>query len=260
LARHPTLKDALMRTVGVDLAAGHDKTAIAIIEWDSGKARLSDVVIPADDAAVLECAEGADKVGIDCPLGWPDTFLTFLYRHHFSAGPIDTHTPAEDWRRSMAYRLTDEHVRERLGIVPLSVSTDRIGLTAMRAARIQGLLAKKGCQVDRLGKGLIVEVYPAAGLEHWQLDRHKYKGGKNAEALTKLTDTLLERTRPWLDLGDHKERCGTSDHVFDAVIAALIARACALGKTDPPDRVQRDRIAREGWIALPTCPLEELAG
>lgn len=245
-----------MRTVGVDLAAGQDKTAIAIIEWDSGKARLSDVVITASDDAIVEYADGADKIGIDCPLGWPDTFLTFLYRHHFSAGPIDMHTPAEEWRRSMAYRLTDEHVRKQLGIIPLSVSTDRIGLTAMRAARIQGLLAKKGHQVDRLGKGLIVEVSPAAGLEYWKL----YKGSKNAEALTKLTDTLLERTQPWLDLGEHKEKCGTSDYVFDAVITALMARACALGKTDPPDRAQRDRIAREGWIALPTGPLEELAG
>jgi predicted nuclease with RNAse H fold len=248
-----------MRTVGVDLAAGKDKTAIAVIDWDSGKATLREVVCPADDDAVVGCAVGADKIGIDCPLGWPDTFLTFLYRHHFSAGPVDMHTPAEEWRRSLAYRLTDERVREKLGMIPLSVATDRIGLTAMRAARVQGLLAKKGYQVDRLGRGLLVEVYPAAGLKHWDLVARQYKGTKNLEALDGLVASLIDQAG-WLDLGEHKEKCCTSDHVFDAVIAALLARAAAIGKTEPPTKGQRDRIAREGWIALPTCPLDELVG
>ncbi len=248
-----------MRTVGVDLAAQPENTAIAVIQWDSGTARLVEVVRPADDDAVVRCIDGAEKVGIDCPLGWPDTFLTFLYRHHFSAGPVDMHTPSEEWRHSLAYRLTDEYVREVRQMTPLSVATDRIGITAMRAARLQGLLAKKGHDVNRLGTGLIVEVYPAAGLKHWGMDYRQYKGTKNATALDGLV-TKLGELAPWLDLGQFKDNCRTSDHVFDAVIAALLARACVLGKTEPPAKAQRDRIAREGWIALPTCPLDALRG
>ena len=43
------------------------------------------------------------------------------------------------------------------GLIPLSVATDRIGLTAIRAARLQTLPAACGHDVDRSGTGLIVE-------------------------------------------------------------------------------------------------------
>jgi hypothetical protein len=50
-----------------------------------------------------------------------------------------------------------EHVRATGGLIPLSVATGRIGLTAIRAARLQTLLADCGHDVDRSGTGLIVE-------------------------------------------------------------------------------------------------------
>jgi predicted nuclease with RNAse H fold len=241
-----------MRTVGVDLAAEPTTTAVAVIEWEANRAQVTELEVPADDDAVISHSEGAEKVGIDCPLGWPDTFVDFLCDHR--DGPAAT-VAGPEWRRSLAYRRTDEHVRSTMGLIPLSVATDRIGLTAMRAARLQALLAERGHSVDRAGTGLIVEVYPAAGLRKWELAHRGYKGAKNVTTLDGLVESLRTSAR-WLDLGEFEPLCRRSDHALDAVIAALLARAAALGLTTPPDDLATART--EGWIALPTCPLEGL--
>jgi predicted nuclease with RNAse H fold len=246
-----------MRTIGIDLAAEPNTTAVAAIDWRPGAAQVVDIEVPANDNALLRHAGGADKAGIDCPLGWPDTFLAFLRDHRENAGTLAEPGLGAEWRRSLAYRRTDEHVRKALNIVPLSVSTDRIGLTAMRAARLQVLLAKEGHVVDRAGSGLIVEVYPAAGLNCWQLKHRGYKGSKRLTELGELV-TSLSAAAPWLDLGPHEALCRRSDHAFDAVIAALLARAAACGKTTAPAPDDLAVARREGWIALPTRGLGEL--
>jgi hypothetical protein len=165
-----------MRTVGVDLAAEPANTAIAVIEWRSPAARVIAAEIPSEDDVVLRHAQNADKVGIDCPLGWPDTFVEFLHAHREHQVLLPDALPSAGWRRSLAYRSTNEYVRSTLGIIPLSGATDRIGITAMRAARLQVLLARHGYTIDRAGSGLIVEFYPAVGLKHWGLPHRRYKG------------------------------------------------------------------------------------
>jgi uncharacterized protein DUF429 len=248
-----------MRTVGVDLAAEPVNTGIAVIEWRSGTAEVVVAACPGTDDAIRDLATSAAKIGIDCPLGWPDTFVEFLVAHRALRPQSPDGVANADWRRSLANRRTDLYVRERLGMVPLSVATDRIGLTAMRAASLQALLAQDGHAIDRTGSGLLVEVYPAAGLKHWRLRRHRgYKGGNGRRSLSELVDDL-EQKAGWLQLGDHRQVCRDSDHVFDAVVAALLARAAALGLTSPPPAELRDAGAREGWIALPACELDELA-
>ncbi|MGH3631185.1 MAG: DUF429 domain-containing protein [Sciscionella sp.] len=247
-----------MRTVGVDLAAELVNTAIAVIEWQRAAVRVVAVTIPADDNAVLRQVEGADKVGIDCPLGWPDAFIEFLCAHHDKAVTVPDAVSSTAWRRSLAYRRTDEHVRASLQITPLSVATDRIGVTAMRAARLQVLLAGQGYRIDRAGTELIVEVYPAAGLEHWGLPHSRYKGRDGRASLTTLVDQL-QNTAPWLELGHAEQACRHQDHALDAVVAALLARAAALGLTTPPPADDHTAACTEGWIALPTCTLSELA-
>ena len=56
------------------------------------------------------------KAGIDCPLGWPAPFVAFLTAHQ----TVDTLVPpgltGQQWRRQLAWRLTDEAVRERTGL------------------------------------------------------------------------------------------------------------------------------------------------
>ena len=243
--------NARVRTVGVDLAAQAKHTAVAVVDWDAGAARLADVEIPADDDVVLRRSVGADKVGIDCPLGWPEPFVEFL-RAHRAGAPATV----PEWR-SLAYRRTDAHVRAVTGLTPLSVATDRIGLTAMRAARLEGRLAGCGHDVRRDGGGLIVEVYPAAGLKLWVLPHNRYKGRANHGALGMLVDALLGAA-PWLKLGEHERTCRLSDHAFDALVAALLARAAARGLTMAPDDGDQGTAATEGWIALPTGALDDL--
>ena len=73
-----------------------------------------------------------------------------------------------------------------------------------------------------------------------------------------FVDSLLVDA-PWLTLGRYEEVCRASDDALDAVIAALTARAAALGRVTVPPGPQAAAIAsREGWIALPTCTLKEL--
>lgn len=246
-----------MRTVGIDLAAEPANTAIAVIEWRSPVVRVVAAELPGTDDAVLSHAQEADKVGIDCPLGWPDAFVEFLNAHHEHQLLVPDVMPSASWRRSLAYRITDEYVRSTLGIIPLSVATDRIGLTAMRAARLQVLLALHGHTIDRAGSGLIVEVYPAAGLKHWGLPYRRYKGNNGRDALSALVDQL-QQVAPWLHLGDLEQACRHSDHILDAVVSALLARAAALNLITPPPASQHAAARREGWIAIPTCTLDQL--
>ena len=46
--------------------------------------------------------------------------------------------------------------------------------------------------------------------------------------------------------------CAECDHVFDALIASLVARAAALGLTMRPTADELPVARVEGWIALPS--------
>jgi predicted nuclease with RNAse H fold len=244
-----------MLTAGVDLAAEPKNTGMATIVWSADRAEVVDLAIDVDDAGIVLAAGNVAKMGIDCPLGWPDTFVQFLRDFH-EGSHVTIPTGADrKWRKSLANRETDLDVHRRLGLTPLSVATDRIGLTAMRAASIQSALTNAGHPVDRTGGGLLVEVYPTAALLHWEMKHHRqYKGARNEAALGELVDGLPL----WLDLGDHEALCRRSDHAFDAVIAALVARAAAIGHTRRPSATHLDAATREGWIALPTGPMDQL--
>lgn len=247
-----------MLTVGVDLAAEPARTALALIEWNDGKAVVKELVRGADDDAILAALADAGKAGIDCPLGWPEAFITFVADHRAGHVVIPEGLTGQQWRRLLAWRRTDEAVRTRTGLIPLSVAADRIGHAAMRCAGLLAELARAGQAVDRCGTGVVVEVYPAASLKQWGLPHRGYKQPRNAQALTALVDGLLAAAR-WLDLGEHHALCRTSHDALDAVIAALTARAAAQGMTTRPDDDQESAARSEGWIALPEAPLRRLA-
>ena len=210
---------------------------MAVLRWSVTGAAVQSLVLDVDDAAITNAATHADKLGIDCPLGWPDDFLLFLQEHHAGQVVAPQEVAGRDWRRKLAYRATDRAVRERTGLTPLSVAADRIGLTAMRAAGILSRLAAEGRPVDRAGNGIVVEVYPAASLRCWGLPFRAYKGGNRRAAREALIGALLKRT-PWLDLGAYVDLCADSDDALDAVIAALTSRAAALSNTSTPDEAQ----------------------
>lgn len=119
-------------------------------------------------------------------------------------------------------------------------------------------LGSAGHPVDRDGTGTLAEVYPAASLKQWGLPHRGYKQPRNPSALPELV-TGLQAAAPWLQIGPYEPLCRTSHDALDAVIAALTARAAALGLTLSPDPELQRLASREGWIALPTAPLTALA-
>lgn len=245
-----------MRTVGVDLAAEPTNTAVAIVDWSGGTATVVSVRVGQDDDHVLAAISEATRVGLDCPLGWPDPFIDFLIAQR--GGSVSAPTDLAG-RRLLAYRETDRAVTALTGLRPLSVAADRIGHAAMRAAGILAKLAESGQPVDRGGDGLVVEAYPAAALKQWGFPHSGYKQGRNLEVLERQVDALRRRL-PGLDLADHATLCRRSDDAFDAVVCALIARSAALGKVCRPDSRQAELARTEGWIVVPTCELTALVG
>ena len=244
-----------MLTVGVDLATQPAKTAVARIAWSKNAVYVIGLDTHSTDDAILNACQEADFVGIDVPFGWPDAFTTFVDRQHHNTQTAEA-GGSDDSRRHMAFRLTDVVVAKEFGRWPLSVSTDRIGLTAMRASSLLAQLRDSGEIVDRAGQGRIAEVYPAIALKIWGLRASSYKGANGAH-LSGLVDNLLELA-PWLSMGPFESTCRENDDAFDAVIAALISRAHTLGHWHKPTAGQLEQARREGWIVVPTISLNAL--
>ncbi len=250
-----------MRTLGVDLAAAAAKTAVAVLAWEGGSGRLEHLALGAGDQEIVDLFGASDLTGIDCPVGWPDAFLPFLSGHlNFEAHPVLDHDGIEG-RRLLAYRDTDRFVTRHTGLIPLSVSADRLAHPAMRCAVIQAKIAREHGPQARDGSGRLAEVYPAASLKLWGLAARGYKGRGTTET-ERLATVLfaLATAAPWLDLAGHEARLAGSDDMFDALIAALTARAAALGRTLRPGAGQARAALTEGWIHLPRGGLAELPG
>ncbi len=243
-----------MLTAGVDLAAEPKGTALAIVEWKETRATLVDLQLGANDEQIVEAAGFVDKLGIDCALGWPIEFVEFLNDHANLNSPSFP-DGGMDWRRRASFRESDRHVREVTGKWPLSVSTDRLGLTAMRCAGLQGRLTQSGIEVDRSGAGKIVEIYPGASLRLWGFDTTGYR--VQDEVREELLRSIQNAT-PWLNLDSYRDLMISSTDAFDAVIASLATRAVAIGLYAKPPKEHLETAKIEGWIALPTCPITEL--
>jgi predicted nuclease with RNAse H fold len=256
-------------TVGVDLSVQPKKTGIAWIDWSPSGAQVRNLVVGARDELITQAVIEADKAGIDCPLGWPETFVKFISAHHTGNVIVPAEVADPTWQSTLAYRVTDKAVHcttlhdttgvhDTTGLMPLSVAADRIAYTAMRCARLLAQLASKGQPVDRCGTGVVVEVYPAASLKQWGLPHRGYKGKSNIKRLAQVVDALLAAA-PWLTLDPFEDLCRCSDDALDAVIAALTARAATKGLVTAPNTTQAATSSTEGWIALPTCPLSALS-
>jgi predicted nuclease with RNAse H fold len=243
-----------VKVLGVDLAAEPGATAVCRIDWEGGEARAEVSAGPVDDQAIVEVAATADKVGVDAPFGWSDEFVDAICAHHeFRPWPGRAQDHPGAYRRRLRFRRTDEVVRAATGIVPLSVSSDLIAVPAMRCALLQDRLAEAwGAPVDRTGAGRLVEVYPAGTLCTWRLPYRGYKGRSHRPVLAALVDRLLAALPALVLDGDGEQRCRTSDHAFDALVAALVAVAATRRLTRlPVAGEEEERARREGWIHLP---------
>jgi predicted nuclease with RNAse H fold len=238
-----------MITSGVDLASQNARTAACVVVWSQDVGRVTELAVDVSDVAIVKILAEVDKVGLDVPLGWPIAFARAVARHSEDGSwpPDYEHADTTAYR----YRRTDLWVWKTLKTSPpLSVSTDRIALPAMRAA---ALLARLPDRVPRDGSGVVVEVYPAATLRRWGLPWRQYKGAEHSEARRSLVSRLLEETKDWLFMAEsHLDRCRSSDDALDALIAALAARAAALGLIEPIPTGDQAAATREGWIAVPT--------
>jgi hypothetical protein len=233
-----------VRTGGIDLAAQPKDTALCIVDWGAGVARVTAVERPVEDAGLQRAADGLSKLGVDVPLGWPRAFVAAIAAHQQLG-----RWPTGD-ARALRFRRTDLATQERTGAWPLSVSSDRIAIPAFRAARV--LPAE-----PRDGSGTIVEVYPAASLRLWGFDPRGYKAERGRDLREQLVSRFFAAA-PWLDPGKFAPAFAASHDSFDALVAALTARAAALGLTVAPDGGDAEAARVEGWIALPDCTLAEL--
>jgi predicted nuclease with RNAse H fold len=248
-----------VRTLGIDLAAQPTNTAVCAIEWGPSRPVVSELRSRVDDVGLLEAIGGADKVAIDAPFGWPDDFVEAVSAHSNRAGWPGSGEDQDLYRFRLSFRATDRRLIEQGARRPLSVSTDLIGVVAMRCAYLLDRLAARGEPVDRAGSGKVIEAYPAPAMTSWGLSATGYKSRVGVARLPELL-SHLEEGLGGLDLSvQHREMAETDHNCFDALVCALVARAAALGLTQPPEPgPDADRATREGWIHLPTNPLPHL--
>jgi hypothetical protein len=246
-------------TVGIDLASRPQSTALCVVTWGPGQARVGALVTDVDDDLLVAAVEGRaaggprpSKVAVDAPLGWPVDFVRGV------ADPAAWPVPIGGDRRRLERRATDHWVHEREKKQPLSVTTDRIGYAAMRVAGLLAHLAAGGEAVDRSGaSGRVCETYPDPALRRlglWPEDaapRASYKHGAGAPLRGQVVERL-QRLAPWLELRpEHASACVASDDCLDALVCALVARAAERGLTDRPPQLLEAEARAEGWIHLP---------
>lgn len=248
-----TVSDNAIVTLGIDLSADDRKTAVCAIRWQTGIGSITMLRRKLSNADLRELIAGACWTGIDAPFSWPVEFRRALATHGEAGGW------PEDYR-AVYYQLraTDRFV-DGIARRPLSVSTDRIGVTAMRCARLLHEVGEeRGKRLDLTGADRVVEIYPAAALSAWGakeagFDPDRYKGSNGREKRVALVESFAAATDGWLDLSDDlRTACTRSDDVLDAFIAALATRAAQLRQTRDPETDEQRRLAPiEGWIHVP---------
>lgn len=234
------------------MAAEPKGTALALVDWSGQSAKLLQLDVGVTDEIIVTETRDAVKLGIDCALGWPIEFVDFVREHSQAIADV---TGDMDWRRRMAYRETDRAVRGVTGRWPLSVSTDRLGLTAMRCAGLLSKLKTDGVTIDRSGAGKVVEIYPGASLRLWGFDTSGYR--TSADLRAKLLDGILS-TAPWFEPAQFAELMIESCDAFDSVIANFAARSAQMGLSTRPTLANTQRAQAEGWIALPETTMTAL--
>jgi hypothetical protein len=237
-------------TLGIDLASQPLHTAACIVEWSSPRATVVSFHAGPDDDQLLALLDdtAVTKAGIDAPFGWPQAFVEAVHAYA-DRGEWPAGEP-----RSLTLRETDLRVRDETGTDPLSVSASFLSYPAMRCARLLTEYGRQWGPVDRCGAGRIVEVYPAAALRQWGLNPRGYKGSKPEQAARRsaLIDEIARGTGRWLLLSDSDvAACAQSDHLLDALLASIVARAAEVGHDLPIPGESLDRACREGGIALP---------
>jgi predicted nuclease with RNAse H fold len=248
-----------VRTLGIDLAAQPVNTSACAIDWRAEVPTVLELGSGLTDDDLLEAITIADKVGIDAPFGWPDEFVEAVAAHRNRVAWPGSAQDQDVYRFHLSFRATDRRLIEQGARRPLSVSTDLIGVVAMRCAYLLDRLAAGAQPVDRAGSGKVIEAYPAPALTAWGLSPTGYKSRVGAARLPELF-SQLEEGLGGIEMSSVQRDLAGSDHnCFDALVCSLVARAASLGLTQPPaPGEEADRATREGWIHVPTNPVAHL--
>jgi hypothetical protein len=224
-----------VRTVGIDFASQPKNTALCEIVWDGSSSTVIQVAGDVTDDHIRELVAGPPSrvFGVDIPFGWPTHFVQFVSAHLARVTP-----PPGVSSTQKRLRASDEFIWEMFRRQPLSVSTDRIGIPAMRWA---SLMQEFGV-VNRAGDGSFYEVYPAAARMSWGLPPQD-----DVVAL----DLLMAECPLFFAAAEFPHELLRSDHAFDALICALATRAAALGLTYLPPVDVHELAEVEGWIHAP---------
>ena len=226
-----------MITLGIDLSSMRENTSACALRWTGKRAVAQRPETQCDDACLDALIARANVVGIDAPFGWPTEFTEAVREWKFSSW-------GEDTRDRLRFRETDRFVQELLRLTPLSVSSDRIALPAMRA---MALLKRHGV-TNRSGDGKFFEVYPAGSLKAWGLESKGYKDAKDGKAARFTILRALRKHMPWLEAADF---FAEDSNDLDGLIAAISAREAALGRTRKPEAGLPPMARKEGWIHVP---------
>ncbi len=226
-----------MITLGIDLSSMPEDTATCRIRWEADRALAEPPQLGCTDEQLDALIQTADAIGIDAPFGWPA---------EFAAAVNEWKSPVwnAEIRDSLRFRQTDLWIHDQFNLAPLSVSSDRIALPAMRA---MALLRRHGVH-DRSGDGRFYEVYPAGSLKVGGMPNKGYKKPKDRHRRDAILKALRQ-AMPWLIAPDD---CAASADGLDALVAALTARAAAQNLTHCPPSDQAEMARREGWIHLPS--------
>jgi len=281
-------------TVGMDLAARAKNTAFCAIRWGDGPPVLTHLCrgksvdnetgIDLHDKYLVNVLVGLysgfesapiTKAAIDAPFGWPDAFVEAVGDYataiRWRYGPDFTEVPEQV--NSLRFRKTDLHVKETTGRNPLSVSSTLLGTVAMRCAAILSELEFKDVAVSRDGHGMVAEVYPDPAIRMWaqatiaglpgKMGSYKRGSGEKIRERSALRVMLCRALTDPIGLQDPDGLlvgCEEDDHCLDALVCALLARAVELNQTMPPPDQLAEIVSREGWIHLPSHPIEDLVG
>jgi hypothetical protein len=215
------------------------QTLACQINWTNGTAVASGPIDGANDHTLDSLIVRSQAVGIDAPFGWPFAFTEAVAEW--------THIKwNEELRDHLRFRHTDQFVHDQIGQSPLSVSSDRIALPAMRAMA----LLRRFHVTDKSGDGMFFEVYPGGTLYKWGIARKGYKEkSEDGKALRVAILSKLRAEMPWLVASDEYAE---TDHALDALVASLAARAAFQGLTLRPEPGNAELARKEGWIHLPT--------
>jgi hypothetical protein len=118
------------------------------------------------------------------------------------------------------------------------------------------MFLEAGLEVDRLGTGILVEVYPEGALRKWGLELPtSYKGSGAVGLRRRILGAVvseIDKSHPLHISDEFRDLCGKNETALEAFISTLVARLAALNATeDWPEGVDVEILMREGWTHLP---------